>query len=140
RVAVGHNATHQTDSLSLRSVDDAGGQDQVVRARDADQARQRVADADVAAADPDLDELHAHPSRFGGNPNVACTCERQAPAVRGAVDRGYHWLANSTQVWNEAGDVLLRPHTGGGSRQAGRHRRRADRLEVESGAKAASGA
>src|SRR5262245_50481815 len=55
-VAVGHDARHEPDAVGLAGLDHAAGQHQLERARGADQAREQVADADVAAGQADADE------------------------------------------------------------------------------------
>ena len=47
-LGVGHDARHQPGALRARRVDEVAGEQQLGRDRRADEARQEVADADVA--------------------------------------------------------------------------------------------
>src|SRR5690606_1386607 len=136
-----HDLAHQADALGLLGVDGPGGQHQLEGPGGPDQPGQRVADADVAAADADLDELGAEAGLGGGEPDVAGQGEGEPAAVGRAVDGGDDGLREPAELLRQLGDAGLGQQPGAGPGRAG-GRGGAGRAvgQVEAGAEAPAGA
>ena len=71
------DAVNEADLQGLVAVDDAGGEHELERAREADRAREEVGAA-VAGDEADLDEGRAELRAAGGEPEVAHAREVEA--------------------------------------------------------------
>ena len=127
-------------ALGARGVDEVARQQQLGRHRRADDARQEVADADVAGREPDADEGGVHARRLAGEPHVGGERQREPAAAGGALHGRDDRLRRPAHEHHELADRALRA-------QATLHRA-ADRavavtrvlLQVEPGAERSPGA
>ena len=79
-VAIGDDPRHEPDAVGFGRVDEAAGEQQLERARRADEARQHPRHADVAAREPDADERDVEARR--SRPRCARRSRARARARR----------------------------------------------------------
>jgi hypothetical protein len=101
-----HRVEHP-DPQRLVRVEVPAGEHQLGRAPRADQARQEVADADVAGGEPDADEDRPEARTLGGDPHVAGQREREPAADRRTVDRRDDRLLALVEREDRLGEILL---------------------------------
>ena len=133
-------ARHQTQPQRFVGVDGPGGQDQIEGRPGADQPRQRVTDADVAAAEAEFDELGAESGRRARDPQVAGQRDAESTTVGDAVDGCDHRLAQPVDLGGEVGDAFLPAHPRTGELGAAAGLGGVGSAQVQAGTEASAGA
>ena len=77
RAALVDDARHEPDAVGFGRVDEAAGEQQLERARRADEARQHPRDADVATRQADAHERDVEARRLRGDAHVARERQRE---------------------------------------------------------------
>jgi len=88
-------------------IDKTSGENQFGSDGDADQARQEIAGADVATAEPEFDEGAVHPRGFCGDANVGGERQRKTAAGCGPLDQRDDRLRAAAHQHHDVGDPAL---------------------------------
>ena len=107
-MALFHDFRNQADGERALGSDKTTGQDQLGGDGHPDQARQEITGADVAAAEPELDEGAVHPRRFGGDADVGGECEGETAAGRGTLNQRDDRLRAAPHQHHDIGNPALR--------------------------------